>query len=96
MAQLVPLGNHIVVQPLAEEVKSSAGILLPDRKEEMPQKGRVIAAGPGKLKDDGSVAPMNIKVGDVVLFKKYSPDEFNLDGEKVLVLAETDVFAKIQ
>lgn len=96
MAQLVPLGNHIVVQPLSEEVKSSSGILLPERKEEMPQRGKVVAAGPGKLKEDGSLMPMNVNVGDVVLFKKYTPDEFKFEGERVLVLPETDVLAKIQ
>lgn len=96
MANLVPLGNHIVVKPSEEMSKSAAGILLPDKKEERPQKGIVIAVGPGLVKENGDLLPMSVAIGDTVIFKKYSPDEIELEGEKVLVLSESDVLAKLQ
>lgn len=94
MPSIVPLGDHLVVQPMTEGHKSAAGILLPE-KEEKPQKGKVLAVGNGRKNDNGSVAPLEVKVGDMVLFKKYSPDEFEIEGEKVLVLREEDVLAKL-
>lgn len=94
MASIVPLGDHVVVKAVEEEVANAAGILLP-KKEEKPQKGLVVAVGPGKMKDDGSRAALDVQVGDTVLFKKYAPDEFEIDGQKVLVLTENDILAKV-
>lgn len=94
MANLVPLGSHIVVEPQVQENRSAAGILLPE-KDEKPQRGKVIAVGQGEKQEDGSRTPMDIAVGDTIVFKKYSPDEFEMDGKKVLIMRESDVLAKL-
>ncbi len=92
-----PLSNHLFLEPLEEEKKTKGGIVLPDNVEkEKPVKGKVLAVGPGKRNDRGEVVPMAVKVGDVVLFKKYGPDEFELDGKKYLVGDEDDILAVIQ
>jgi chaperonin GroES len=95
MATLLPLGEHIVVKPKEKINQTSSGILLPE-KEERPEEGEVIAVGPGARGHDGSRMPIDgIAVGDTVLFKKYSADEFKLAGEKYLVVRESDVIAKL-
>ncbi len=92
-----PLSNHVFLEPLEEEKKTMSGIVLPDSAEkEKPVKGKVLAAGPGKAKENGSVQPMAVKVGDVVLFKKYGPDEIEIDGKKYLVGDEDDILAIIE
>jgi chaperonin GroES len=89
-----PLSNHLFIEPLEEEKKTKGGIVLPDTAEkEKPIKGKVLAVGPGKRGDDGKVLPMSVKVGDVVLFKKYGPDEIEIDGKKYLVGDEDDILA---
>jgi chaperonin GroES len=95
MTKLVPLNDHLVVEPTPKETQTASGFFIPDNKEGKPESGTVVAVGPGKRKDDGTVAPMDIQVGDKVLFKKYAPDEFEIDGKKVLVLSENDVLAKL-
>lgn len=95
--KLRPLGDRVVVKPVAKEEVSKAGILLPDTaSKERPEQGEVVAVGPGRLLDTGSVAPMSIKIGDKVVFKKYSPDEVKMDGEEYLVIAESDVMAIVE
>lgn len=97
MAKLKPLGDHVIVQGLDEKETNKAGIILPDTVDkEKPEKGKVIATGPGKLLDNGSRAPMSVKVGDVVLFKKYSPDEVKVEKEEYLVISESDILAIIE
>lgn len=92
---LKPLGNRVVVEPLKEETKG--GIILPETADkEKPEKGKVIAVGPGKLLDNGSRAALEVKVGDTVVFKKYSPDEIKVDDKEYLVLEEGDIMGIIE
>jgi chaperonin GroES len=91
-----PLSNHIFLEVVEEEGKTKSGIYIPDTAEkERPMKGKVVAAGPGKRNEKGDVMPMSVKVGDMVLFKKYGPDEIKVDGKKYLVGDEDDVLAVI-
>lgn len=92
-AKLKPIGGNILVKPETEE-KTASGIVLPDTVDkEKPQRGKIIALGSGKLNDKGETLPFNIKVGEIVLFKKYSPDEVQLDGEDFLIMEENDILA---
>ncbi len=94
--QFKPLSNHLFLEPLEEEKTTKSGIVLPDTAEkERPIRGKVLAIGPGKLNDKGERTPMSVKVGDVVLFKKYGPDEVEVEGKKYLVGDEDDVLAVI-
>ncbi|MBE3583860.1 MAG: co-chaperone GroES [Limnochordaceae bacterium] len=90
---LKPLADRVVVKPLEQEEKTKGGIVLPDTAKEKPQEGEVIAVGPGRLLDDGKRAAPEVKVGDRVLFAKYSGTEVTLDGETYLVLRESDILA---
>lgn len=91
---LQPLNNHIFLEAVEEVKKTKSGIVLPDTAEkEKPMQGKVVAVGPGKLLENGQRAPMSVKVGDLVLFKKYGPDEIEIDGKKYLVGEETDILA---
>ena len=91
-----PLDDRIVVKPSDPEEKTPGGIVLPDTAKEKPQRGEVIAAGPGKLLENGERAEMLVKVGDEVLYGKYSGTEVELDGEKYVILREGDVLAVIE
>ena len=94
---LKPLNDRLIVKPIAEDEVTKSGIVLPDTVEkEKPEKGEVISVGPGKLLDNGSRAPMEIKAGNKVMFKKYSPDEVEVEGETLLVLSESDIIAIIE
>ena len=95
MMNLKPLNDNIIVRPLMVETQTSSGIYIPDSGEKKPGQGEVIAVGPGLTKDDGSIKEMSVSVGDKLLFRKYSPDDFEINGEKVLVLSEKDVLAII-
>ncbi|MFH1822079.1 MAG: co-chaperone GroES [Patescibacteria group bacterium] len=89
-----PLHDNVIIKPLNEDEVTKAGILLPDTVDkEKPEKGEVIAIGEGKLLDNGQRSAMSVKVGDKVMFKKYSPDEFKIDGEEYLVVSESDIIA---
>jgi len=93
---LKPLNDHLFIEPVAEEKMTKSGIVLPESAEkEKPIRGRVIATGPGKLNEKGSRVKMSVKVGDTVLFKKYGPDEIQIDGKKYLVAEESDILAVI-
>lgn len=97
MAKLKPLHDHLIVKPLSEEQSTKAGIILPDTMDkERPEKGEVIAVGPGKFNEDGERIPMSVTVGDKIIFKKYSPSEIKIDDEKFLVLEESDVLAIVE
>lgn len=97
MSKLIPLSDFIVVKPLGGQEKTASGIYIPDSAtKEKPQEGEILAVGPGRKNEDGSRQSMDLEVGDVVMFKKYAPDEFKKDGEDLLVLRETDVIAKLQ
>jgi chaperonin GroES len=96
-AKLTPIGGNILVKPLAEEKVSAGGIVLPDTVDkEKSQRGEVIALGSGKLTAEGKKVAFNVKVGDTVLFKKYSPDEIEIDGEEYLIMEEDAVLAIIK
>lgn len=92
-----PLSNHLFIEPVEEEKTTKSGIVLPDTAErEKPMRGKVLAIGPGKLNEKGERVPMSVNVGDTVLFKKYGPDEIEIDGKKYLVGDEDDVLAIIE
>lgn len=88
-----PLADRIVVKPAEAEEKTKGGLYLPDTAKEKPVWGEVIAAGPGKTTDDGKKLPMEVKVGDKVLYGKYSGTEVTVDGQEVLIMRESDIFA---
>lgn len=92
-AQLIPLEDHILVEAIEEENKTKSGIILPDSKEK-PSKGKVIAVGNGKILDNWTRAPIDVKVGDILYFTKYSPDELEVDGVKYLVIKQSSILAK--
>ncbi len=89
-----PMHDNVIVKPISDEEVTKAGIVLPDTVDkEKPEKGEVLAIGPGKLLDNGQRAPMSVKIGDKVMFKKYSPDEIKVDKEEFLVISESDIIA---
>jgi chaperonin GroES len=92
---LVPLDDRIVLRRMEAEEKTAGGIVLPDTAKEKPQRGEVLAVGPGKLLDDGKRATLEIKVGDIVLFGKYSGTEVKVHGEECLIVRESDLLAKL-
>ena len=90
---LKPLGDRAVVEPLEKEERTASGIILPETAKEKPQEGTIIAVGPGRRDDDGKLVPMDVKLGDVVLYAKYAGTEIKLDDKKVLILKESDILA---
>ena len=92
-AKLTPLGDRVVVEPLEEDQMTTSGIYLPDTAKEKPQQGKIVAAGPGAQKDDGKRVPLEVKVGDIVLYAKYAGTEVKQDGKELLILSERDVLA---
>ncbi len=86
-----PLHDRLIVKRFEEDEKTSGGIIIPDSAKEKPQQGEVIAVGKGKIRDDGVLTPMEVKVGDRILFGKYSGSEININGEEYLILKEEDV-----
>lgn len=94
---LKPLSNHLFIEPIEEEKTTKSGIVLPETVEkEKPIKGAVIAVGPGKLNEKGERTPMSVKIGDIVLFKKYGPDEIEIGDKKYLVGDEDDILAILE
>ena len=94
---LKPLSNHLFIEPIEEEKITKSGIVIPETAEkEKPIKGKVVSVGPGKLNEKGERIPMTVKIGDTVLFKKYGPDEIEIDGKKYLVGDEDDILAIIE
>ena len=90
-----PLHDRIIVQRIEEGEQKVGGIIIPDTAKEKPQQGKVIAAGKGKVKDDGKVIPLDVKEGDTILFGKYSGQEIKLDGEEYLIMREDEVLARV-
>jgi chaperonin GroES len=90
---LKPLGNRLVVEPLEQEEITAGGIVIPETAKEKPQKGKVLSSGPGDRDEDGKRIPMDVSVGDTVLFAKYSGTEIKMDGKKLLILRESDILA---
>ena len=91
--QLKPLADRVVVQPAAAEEKTKSGIIIPDTAKEKPQRGEVVAVGDGKTADNGTLIKPTVKVGDVVLYGKYSGTEITLDGTDYLIMKESDILA---
>ena len=92
---LRPLDDRVVVEPTDAEEKTAGGILLPDTAKQKPQQGKVIAVGPGKLSDKGDRTAVGVKVGDTVIYGKYSGTPFQLGDEEVIIIKASDVLAKI-
>ncbi len=90
---LKPLGSRVIVEPTEENEITAGGIVLPETAKEKPQKGVVLAAGPGDRDEDGKRIPMDVNVGDTVLFAKYGGTEIKVDGKKLLILRESDLLA---
>jgi chaperonin GroES len=90
---LKPLGDRVVIKPLEQEEVTPSGIVLPETAKEKPQKGEVLSVGPGARDEDGKHIAMDVKAGDKVLFAKYAGTEIKIDGEKLLILRESDVLA---
>ncbi len=91
-----PLGDRVLVKRVGEQEKTKGGIVLPDTAKEKPQRGEIVAVGEGKLTDDGKRIPMNVKVGDKVIFAKYAGTEIELDGEEYLLMSESDILAILE
>lgn len=90
---LKPLGNRVVIEPIEQEDITSGGIVLPETAKEKPQKGTILSVGPGERDEDGKYIPMDVKEGDKVLFAKYAGTEIKVDGDKLLILKESDILA---
>ncbi|MCX8088100.1 MAG: co-chaperone GroES [Meiothermus ruber] len=90
---LRPLGDRVVVKRIEEEAKTKGGIVLPDTAKEKPQRGKVIAVGSGRVLDNGTKVPLEVKVGDTVVFAKYGGTEIEIDGEEYIILSERDLLA---
>jgi len=91
-----PLQDRVIVKRVEEEERTKGGIIIPDTAKEKPQEGQIIAVGPGKVTDDGKKIPMEVKVGDRVLFGKYSGTEIKIDGEEHLIMREDDILGIIE
>lgn len=90
-----PLDDRIVVEPLEAEEKTAGGILLPDTAKQKPQRGKILATGPGKLLENGSRVALAVKVGDEILYGKYSGSEVEVDGKELKILREGEILAKV-
>jgi len=93
---LKPLGGRVVIEPLEQEDVTAGGIVLPDTAKEKPQRGKVLSVGPGERDEDGKRIPMDVSVGDTVLFAKYAGTEIKVESKKVLILRESDLLAIIE
>ncbi len=91
--KIKPLGDRVVIKPSPAEEKTKGGIILPDTAKEKPVIGEIVAVGSGRKADDGKLIPMDLKVGDKVLYGKYSGTEVTLDGQEYLIMRESDIFA---
>ncbi len=94
--KLRPLGDRVVVKPTPREEMTKTGIVLPDTAKEKPQEGSVLAAGPGRILEDGKREQMDVKDGDRVLYAKYAGTEFKLDGEELLIISQKDILAIVE
>jgi chaperonin GroES len=93
---LKPLNDRVIVKPSEAEEQTKSGLVIPDTAKEKPQKGEVVAVGEGKLNDDGDRMPIDVSVGDVVIYGKYSGQEIKLDGEEYMILKADDIYAIVQ
>jgi chaperonin GroES len=91
-----PLGGRVLVEPIEQEDITAGGIILPETAKEKPQEGKILAVGPGDRDDEGKRIPLDVKVGDKVLFAKYSGTEVKMDGKKLLILRESDILGLVE
>ena len=91
--KIKPLADRVVVKPLPAEEKTKGGLFVPDTAKERPQEGEIVAIGPGRVTDEGKKIPIEVKVGDKILYGKYSGTEVNYDGVEYLIMRESDIFA---
>jgi chaperonin GroES len=91
--KMQPLADRLVVKPIAREEVTKGGIVLPDTAKEKPQEGEVLAVGPGRMTEDGKRIPIDLKVGDIVLYSKYGGTEIKIEGDELMILRESDVLA---
>ena len=94
--KLRPLGDRVVIEPTAREEMTKSGIVLPDTAKEKPQKGTVVAVGPGRTLDDGTRESIDVKAGDTVLYAKYAGTEFKIDDEELLIVSQKDILAIVE
>jgi chaperonin GroES len=94
--KIKPLADRVVVEPIEKEETTASGLVLPETAKEKPQEGSVVAAGPGRVDDEGERVPMEVKVGDRVLYAKYAGTEFKLNDKKYLILGEKDILAILE
>jgi chaperonin GroES len=94
--KLKPLGGRVIVEPIEQEEMTAGGIILPETAKEKPQEGKILAAGPGDRDEDGERIPMEVQIGDKVLYAKYSGTEVKMDGKKLLILRESDILAVVE
>jgi chaperonin GroES len=90
-----PLDDRVVVEPLEAEEKTQGGILLPDTAKQKPQRGRVLAVGPGKLRDNNERSPLSVTVGDEVIYGRYSGNDIEVEGREIKIMRESDILAKV-
>ena len=94
VVKLQPLADRVVVKPIEREEVTKGGIVLPDTAKEKPQEGEVLAVGPGRLSEDGKRIPLDVKVGDIVIYAKYGGTEIKIEDEELIILRESDILAK--
>ena len=94
VGKLHPMGDRLVVKPTQSEEKTKSGIYIPDTAKEKSQEGKVIAVGPGKMTDEGKRIPMDVEVGDIIIYAKYGGSEIKLDEEELIIMRESDILAK--
>ena len=95
MTKLKPLGDKILIRPLEAEAKTKSGIIVPDSAKEKPQRGKVVAVGPGRLLDSGQRGELSVSVGDEVIYGKYGGTDIEINGDDVKILRESDILAKV-
>jgi len=95
-SKLIPLADKLVLKPIVQEEVLSSGIVIPDTAKEKPNQGEVVAAGPGRRDENGAIIPMDVAVGDRVLYAKYTGQEIKVENEEYIVLKETDILCKVE
>ena len=94
VVKLQPMGDRLVVKPTQSEEKTKSGIYIPDTAKEKSQEGKVVAVGPGKMTDEGKRIPMDVEVGDIIIYAKYGGSEIKIDEEELIIMRESDILAK--
>jgi chaperonin GroES len=95
-SKLIPLADKLVLRPIVQEEVLSSGIVIPDTAKEKPNQGEIIAVGPGRRDEDGKIVPMDVSVGDRVLYAKYTGQEIKVENEEYIVLKESDILCKVE